>query len=64
MTTNGESFTLDGQDDVTYAIQLSTNLIDWTDVATNFDAVPDRFINLPPTTDAQDFYRAVIRPSN
>jgi hypothetical protein len=63
MTTNGESFMLDGQSDVTYVVQLSTNLIDWSDVATNFDSVPNRFINLPLTTDAQDFYRAVALPN-
>jgi len=63
MTTNGESFMLEGQSDVTYVVQLSTNLVDWSDVATNFDSVPDRFISLPTTTDAQDFYRAVALPN-
>lgn len=64
MTTNGATFMLDGQSDVTYVVQLSTNLMDWTDVDTNFDTVPDRFISLPPTTDPQDFYRAVVWQNN
>ncbi len=62
MTTNGFGFWLHGQPDVGYAVQLSTDLLNWTNVATNFDTAADRFISLPPTADTQDFYRAIVLP--
>ena len=60
LTTNGFGLWLHGQPDVGYVVQLSTDLLSWTNVATNFDTAADRFITLPSTADTQDFYRAVV----
>ncbi|HWD20069.1 MAG TPA: hypothetical protein VHB20_12405 [Verrucomicrobiae bacterium] len=60
LLTNGLSFALHGQSNVTYIVQVSTDLTNWMDVVTNFDPAPDRIITAPATTDAQDFYRAVV----
>ncbi len=54
-------FTLQGQNNVTYLIQSSTNLVDWTNIATNCSPVSTRFFQLTPSDDAS-FYRAVITP--
>ncbi len=64
VTTNGTSFVIDGQSAVSYAVELSTNCMDWTDIGTNFDSAPERLVNLPPTTDAQDYYRVKALPAN
>jgi hypothetical protein len=61
LSTNGISFTLEGQSYVTYWIQQSPDLMNWTSVATNFSADADRRICIP-FADNQDFYRAVAPP--
>jgi hypothetical protein len=54
-------FTLQGQSNVTYVIQQSPDLIDWTPIATNYSTSPVRFLTvLPPG--AEDFYRAAVFP--
>jgi hypothetical protein len=52
-------FTLQGQSNVTYAIQSSGDLINWTTVATNYSPYPMRSICVP-TDGSQDFYRAMV----
>jgi hypothetical protein len=55
------NFTLLGQSNVTYVIQQSPDLINWTSVATNFSPASDLPISVYPP-DTQDFYRAVANP--
>jgi hypothetical protein len=55
------NFTLLGQSNVTYVVQQSPDLINWTPVATNFSATSVIPIWVSPP-DAQDFYRAVANP--
>jgi hypothetical protein len=57
----GTGFTLQGQSDVTYWIEQSPDLMNWTPVATNFSASANRPIMIP-FADNQDFYRAVATP--
>jgi len=52
------NFTLTGQSNVTYVIQQSPDLINWTPVATNFCPASVLPISMEPP-DTQDFYRAV-----
>ena len=54
-------FTLNGQANVTYIIQSSTNLQSWTPTATNSSAAATRAISLAaPGT--RSFYRALVSP--
>ncbi len=55
------NFTLLGQSNVTYVIQRSPDLMNWTPVATNFSPTPVFPVSVSPP-DAQDFYRAVANP--
>jgi hypothetical protein len=55
------SFTLTGQSNVTYIIQQSPDLINWTPVATNFSPTPVLSVSVAPP-DMQDFFRAVACP--
>jgi beta-xylosidase len=50
-----------GQSNVTYVIQQSTDLVNWTPVATNFSPATVQTISVLPS-DTQDFYRAVANP--
>jgi hypothetical protein len=57
------SFSLLGQNNVTYLIEQSPDLINWIPIATNYSPNPDRAISVPlPPADTQDFYRAVVAP--
>ncbi|MGP8236081.1 MAG: FlgD immunoglobulin-like domain containing protein, partial [Limisphaerales bacterium] len=57
------SFSLLGQSNVTYVIEQSSNLLNWTPVATNYSPSPGRAISIPvPSSDDQDFYRAMASP--
>lgn len=59
--TGGEfQFTLNGQAEVTYVILVSTNLHDWTAVATNSAASAQRLIQLPALAET-GFYRSVVQ---
>jgi hypothetical protein len=55
------NFTLTGQSNITYVIQQSPDLINWTPVATNFSPSSIQPISVSPP-DTQDFYRAVASP--
>ncbi len=55
------TFTLLGQTNLTYVIQQSPDLINWTPVATNFSSTSVLSISVSPP-DSQDFYRAVANP--
>jgi hypothetical protein len=55
------NFTLTGQSNVTYVIQQSPDLINWTPVATNFSPASVLPVSFSPP-DMQDFYRAVAGP--
>jgi hypothetical protein len=55
------NFTLTGQSNITYVIQQSPDLINWTPVATNFSPASIQQVSVSPP-DAQDFYRAVASP--
>jgi hypothetical protein len=55
------NFTLLGQSNITYVIQQSPDLINWTPVATNFSPASVLPVSLSPP-DTQDFYRAVANP--
>jgi hypothetical protein len=57
----GLKFTLQGQSNVTYFIEQSPDLMNWTAVATNFSTSTNRPISIP-FTDNQDYYRAVAEP--
>jgi hypothetical protein len=59
--TNGINFTLQGQNNVTYWIEQSPDMMTWTAVATNFSAFATRAISIP-YADNQDFYRAMAVP--
>jgi hypothetical protein len=54
-------FMLGGQSNVTYVIQQSPDLVNWTPIATNYSPTPARSITVP-FADNQDFYRAVVSP--
>jgi hypothetical protein len=53
------NFTLTGQSNVTYYIQQSPDIVNWTSVATNFCPSTSTPISIP-CADSQDFYRAVV----
>jgi len=53
--------TLNGQPNVTYVIQASTNLVNWTPVATNNSASATRFITVAAPS-SYSFYRALVSP--
>jgi hypothetical protein len=55
------NFTLKGQSNVTYVIEQSPDLMNWTPVATNFSPTLLQTISVFPP-DTQDFYRAVANP--
>ena len=55
------NFTLTGQSNVTYIIQQSPDLMNWTPVATNASPTSSQTISVSPP-DSQDFYRAVASP--
>ncbi len=55
------SFTLTGQCNVTYVIQQSLDLINWSPVATNYSPSSVRSVSVS-SPDTQDFYRAVTSP--
>jgi hypothetical protein len=55
------NFTLLGQSNLTYVIQQSPDLINWTPVATNFSPTSILPVSISPP-DTQDFYRAVASP--
>ncbi|HEY3861870.1 MAG TPA: FlgD immunoglobulin-like domain containing protein [Verrucomicrobiae bacterium] len=55
------NFTLTGQSNVTYVIQQSTDLINWTSIATNFSPQTVQTVSVNPA-DTQDFYRAAAMP--
>jgi hypothetical protein len=57
----GLNFTLQGQSNVTYVIEQSPDLMNWTPVATNFSASTSAPISIP-FADNQDFYRAATSP--
>jgi hypothetical protein len=57
--TNGINFTLQGQNNVTYWIEQSPDMMTWTPVATNYSPFATRAISIP-FADNQDFYRAVV----
>jgi hypothetical protein len=52
-------FTLRGQCNVTYVIQSSPDLIQWTSIATNYDTVKVRAISVPAPSGAT-FFQAVV----
>lgn len=54
-------FTLNGQANVTYLIQSSTNLQTWTPAVTNTSAAATRPISLA-APEARSFYRALVSP--
>jgi hypothetical protein len=53
-------FTLQGQSNVTYVIECSPDLVNWTPVATNYDTVDVRYITVPAPC-ANTFFQAVVR---
>jgi len=55
------SFMLAGQSNVTYVIQQSPDLVNWTPAATNYSPNPTRTVSMP-MDGSQGFYRAVISP--
>ena len=52
-------FTLTGQSNVTYVIECSRDLVNWTPVATNYDTVDVRAVTLP-SPGCTGFYQAVV----
>jgi hypothetical protein len=54
-------FALHGQSSVTYVIECSPDLINWTPIATNYDIVPRRVFCVPGTNSAS-FFQAVVPP--
>ena len=52
-------FILQGQGNVTYIIESSPDLINWTPIATNYDTVPVRAITVP-APGAASFFQAVV----
>jgi hypothetical protein len=55
------NFTLTGQSNVTYVIQQSPDLMNWTPIATNLSLTAVLPVSVSPP-DTQDFYRAVTSP--
>ncbi|MGA2539988.1 MAG: hypothetical protein ABSG78_00350 [Verrucomicrobiota bacterium] len=56
---NQFGFTLQGQGNVTYIIESSPDLINWTPIATNYDTVSLRAITVPAPGSAS-FFQAVV----
>jgi flagellar hook capping protein FlgD len=56
---NQFGFTLQGQGNVTYIIESSPDLVNWTPIATNYDTVPLRAITVPATGNTS-FFQAVV----
>jgi hypothetical protein len=54
-------FTLFGEPNVTYIIQISTDLYHWTSVATNTSVFANRDITIPAPPDGS-FFRAIVGP--
>jgi hypothetical protein len=54
-------FDLLGQSNVTYVIEYSPDLTNWTAIATNYDIVPRRAFSVPGTNSA-GFFQAVVPP--
>jgi hypothetical protein len=52
-------FTLLGQSNVTYVIECSPDLVNWTPIATNYDIVPVRAVTVPLAGDTS-FFQAVV----
>ena len=52
-------FTLQGQSNVTYVIECSPDLVNWTPVATNYDTVDIRYLSVPAPC-AISFFQAVV----
>ena len=59
--TNGMQFILQGQSNVTYVVQASCDLANWTPVKTNYSRSDNRCICVP-AAGIQNFYRAVVSP--
>jgi hypothetical protein len=59
LSSTGINFTLQGQSNVTYFIEQSLDLVNWTPVSTNFCPSITNSISIP-FADNQDFYRAVV----
>jgi len=55
------NFTLTGQSNVTYIIQQSPDMINWTPVSTNLSRTSVQTVAVAPP-DMQDFYRALASP--
>lgn len=56
-------FSLLGQSNVTYLIEQSPDLVNWIPVATNYSPNTNRSLLVPPpSSDSQNFYRAVVTP--
>jgi hypothetical protein len=53
------TFTLQGQANVAYTIESSTDLINWTPIATNYDTVALRTITVP-AVDTACFFQALV----
>lgn len=54
-------FVLNGQSNVTYVVQQSSDLINWCPVLTNYSPNPARSVSIP-SPGSQDFYRALASP--
>ena len=55
----GLQLTLNGQTGLFYTIQVSTNLMQWSPVNTNYATVPERYVTLPVGSTGS-FYQAVV----
>lgn len=52
-----------GADGYAYAVQTSSNLLDWTAVSTNYPANGSfNFMDTPPPGSSRRFYRSILRP--
>jgi hypothetical protein len=60
-STGALGFTLQGQSNVTYVIQASSDLTNWAAVATNYSVLDNRPISVP-VSGGQNFYRAMTVP--
>lgn len=58
--TNGVQFSISGVTGLRYAVQVSTNLTDWTSLATN--TAPFGFTDSPANLFPQRFYRSLYTP--
>lgn len=62
--TNGEPFQLrlDGEPERSYAIEVTTNFVNWTPVSTNSTALDGSYLFSEPANGEQRFYRALSVP--